>query len=70
MKQIDVIRFSIQLLETNGPYAIFALPAKNREPEQLLTDREYVELVLVDDLERARRMKHINSRITELNKSI
>lgn len=57
MKQIDVIRISIQLLETNGPHAILALPAKNRELDRLLADKEYIRLVRVDDLERARRMK-------------
>lgn len=52
MNQIDVIRISIQLLETNGPHAILALPAKKRE------------------LERARRMKQIDSQIAELKASI
>ena len=70
MKQIDVIRISIRLLETNGPHAILALPAKKRELDRLLADKEYVRQVPVDDLERARRMKQIDSRITELNKKI
>ncbi|RDB31920.1 hypothetical protein DVG79_15840 [Exiguobacterium sp. RIT594] len=40
------------------------------ELDQLLADKEYVRLVPVDDLERASRMKQIDSRIAELNKSI
>ena len=70
MKQIDVIRISIQLLETNGPHAILALPAKKRELDRLLADKEYVRLVPVDDLERARRMKQIDSQIAELKENI
>lgn len=50
MKQIDVIRISIRLLETNGPHAILALPAKKRELDRLLADKEYVRLIPADDL--------------------
>ncbi|WP_157898510.1 hypothetical protein [Exiguobacterium sp. N4-1P] len=42
MKKIDVIRISIRLLETNAPHAILALPAKKRELDRLLADKEYV----------------------------
>lgn len=70
MKQIDVIRISIQLLETNGSHAILALPAKKRELDRLLADKEYVRLVPVDDLGRALRMKQIDSQIAELNEGI
>ena len=69
MKQIDVIRISVQLLETNGPHAILALPTKKRELAQLLANKEYIRLVPVDDLERARRMKAIDKQIAELEKS-
>lgn len=70
MNQIDVIRISIQLFETNGPHSILALPAKKRELAQLLADKEYIRIVPVDDLERARRMKAIDQQIAELEKSI
>lgn len=70
MKQIDVIRTSIQLLETNGPHAILALPVKKRELDQLLADKEYIRSVPIDDLERARRMKAIDKQISELEKAI
>ncbi|MDW2886693.1 hypothetical protein [Exiguobacterium artemiae] len=42
MKQIDVIRISIQLLETNGPHTILTLPAKKRALDQLLANKEYI----------------------------
>lgn len=70
MKQIDVIRISVRLLETNGPHAILALPAKKRELDRLLADQGYVRQVHVDYLERARRMKAIDQQIAELEKSI
>lgn len=70
MKQIDVIRISIQLLETNGPHAILALPAKKTKLAAVLSDREYVQQIPVDDLERARRLKKIDMQIAELEQSI